>query len=130
MPAAPNFSESADWMTQYTYLPRTESPAACASSLRRAAAFSRTLAGALDAGAARFTARRSFVFVVFFAMNPLRSRAPASRDRLPCARRTLQLGAQFLVLRCKLIIRPRLERRPRNGHGLADGFGVFQISVD
>jgi hypothetical protein len=68
MPAPPNFNESADWMTQYTYFPRPPSADDCASSARCACTFSRgAIAPLFAAGAARFTVR-GFDFVVFFAM--------------------------------------------------------------
>src|SRR5687768_3949475 len=88
MPAAPNFSGSADWMTQYTYLPRTASPATCASVIRCAATPSRgTLAAGFAAGGAdRFIGRRSFLLVVFLAMGrytPGRWRRATDRLALP-----------------------------------------------
>src|SRR5262245_39841080 len=76
-------------MTQYTYLPRTLSvAAACDSPARRAADFSRAAFDTvfmLDA-VTRLTARRSFVFVVFFAIErytPGRRRRAAGCRALP-----------------------------------------------
>src|SRR6266511_2492983 len=61
MPAAPNFNVSADWMTQYTYLPRPSTGPLCSASLFRPDAFSRTtFAGTAFDAAGRGIARRSF----------------------------------------------------------------------
>src|SRR5262245_45259795 len=106
MPTAPNFSESADWMTQYMYLPRAESLAAIfAASVVAAAVFSRgARATALTAGALRRAGRLSFVLMdVFLAIGGLYPGAPAPRGRLAYSR--AQLGAQRLILGGELVVR-------------------------